>query len=150
MKFKLGKDMMAYGAGAGVGVIVPQILRNYVEPTYGAYIPGIDTTLGVWGKYGTFIPILTGAIALIVPAFAKKLRKKTIKGFMTMYGITSLVQGVMNGAFDSMQPTTRASAAYRPRPTARLQPVRRAASVPRRASRYQATPTGLSQATIVA
>ena len=147
---KLGKvfskDVMVYGAGAGVGVIVPSVLRYYVEPTQGAQVPGTDS-LGVWGRWGTFIPIVTGAAALIVPAFMmKKPKQKNAKSFLTMYGIVALVQGVLNGVWDSypVQPLGRARA-YAPAPAA-LRTIRPVAQL-RNAG---LTPTGLPQRTIVA
>jgi hypothetical protein len=139
-KFKsaFGKDMIAYGAGAGVGIVVPALLQNYVEPTYGPYVPGVDTMLGVWGKWGTFIPIVTGAVALLLPRFAKKLKKKGTKNFLTMYGITSLIVGVVRGAFD--QTTVGARAYARPRGYSAPVALRR----PAMNAGYQSTPTGIS------
>ena len=138
------KDVMAYGAGAGVGVVVPSVLKYYVEPTYGAYVPGIDQTLGVWGKWGTFIPIVTGAIALVVPAFAKRLKAKGVKPFLTMYGITSLLSGVMSGAFDSMVPIPDARARAYGRAPVALRPMARAAPVRMARAGGGLTPTGIS------
>lgn len=148
---KLGKifskDVMVYGAGAGVGVIVPSVLRYYVEPTQGAQIPGTEA-LGVFGRWGTFIPIVTGAVALIAPALMKKAKQKNAKSFLTMYGVVALLQGILNGVWDSYPQGLRAGGrarAYGPAPVA-MRPIRPVAQL----RRSGLTPTGLPQTTIVA
>ena len=93
------KKLVAYGAGAGLGVIFPYALRKYVDQKYPSPLVPI---IGVWGKYGTIVPIATGVAGLIIPIFAKKLVKDpNVKGMLQMYGVTALLSGAMNGLIDS-------------------------------------------------
>lgn len=92
------KTLVAYGAGAGLGIVVPYALKKYVDPSYPSpLIPMI----GVWGKWSTFIPLVTGAGAIFITLFTrKKVKSKNVKGMLAMYGFSSLVGGVMNGLID--------------------------------------------------
>ena len=90
----IDKQTMAVGAGAGIGVVVPWILKEYVDTSYPSPLIG---TLGTWGKWSAFIPIVTG-VAALVPSFTKILNKKrSIKIMLFGYGITSLLSGIFNG-----------------------------------------------------
>jgi hypothetical protein len=92
------KKLVAYGAGAGLGIVVPYALKKYVDPIYPSPLVPI---IGVFGKWSTFIPIVTGVTGLIIPIFAKKLVKDpNVKGMLQMYGVTSILTGTMNGLID--------------------------------------------------
>lgn len=98
---KLGpeqKKLMAYGAGAGLGIVVPFAIKKYIDP---AYPSPLVPTLGVWGKWSTFIPVVTGAGALFITLFTRKyVKSQSKKGMLAMYGFSSLVTGVMSGLTD--------------------------------------------------
>ena len=82
---------VAQGIGAGTGVVIPGILKKYLnEP-----IPVISDFLGVFGKYPTFIPVATGAIAFSVAKFTNLIKDSNTRGMLVFYGITSTLTGIM-------------------------------------------------------
>jgi hypothetical protein len=133
------KTLIKYGAGAGLGIVVPFALKKYVDP---AYPSPLVPMLGVWGKWSTFIPVATGAGALIVTLLMrKKVKNKDTTGMVAMYGFTSLITGAMNGLTDMGylgmgRPRASAANVYNApivRPPARLN-----------GAGAQMTPTGIS------
>jgi hypothetical protein len=137
---KVDKRILAMGAGAGVGVIVPTILKKYVEPSMGAQIPYLNA-LGVWGTWHTFVPLVSGAAAIVVTQFTNLIRNDMISDTLAMYGFAALFSGIISGATESMSLGGRAPVmAMGNRPVARIAP---------RAYNATATQTGISRATIV-
>jgi hypothetical protein len=98
---KLDKKILAMGAGAGVGAIVPTLLKKYVEPTYGASIPYMET-LGIWGTWHVFVPLVSGAAMVVVTQFTNLIRNDTLSDALAMYGFAALFSGIMFGATDSL------------------------------------------------
>jgi len=134
------KYMLSMGAGAGIGVVIPKVLEQYVEPTYGATIPGVDTVLPLpWSRWSVFIPIVTGAGAFVISAFTNIVanKNKMLNDMLGVYGITSLTYGALNGVFS--MPAARARA-----------PVRAMARQIRPQIATGGTPTGISSKVIVA
>lgn len=136
----MDKYILSMGAGAGIGVVIPKVLEQYVEPTYGATIPGLEM-LKNWGRWSVFIPLVTGAGTLIISQFTNFVanKNKMVNDMLGVYGVTSLTYGALNGVFSmSLGARARAPAmAMRPRiPTLRV------GNGP--------TPTGISGTTIVA
>ena len=86
MKLKMDKRLLYIGSGAGLGVVVPSVLRKYD----GVLIP----QLAQWGKYSTFIPISTGVLSILLSRY-KKVKSKTLKSVLFYYGITSTLSGIM-------------------------------------------------------
>lgn len=77
------KEILAYGAGAGLGVIVPFALVKFVDqPTYPS----------IWRKPSVMIPIITGVASIIISR-TKFLKNKNLKKAMMLYGITSTIVG---------------------------------------------------------
>jgi hypothetical protein len=138
---KLDKRILAMGAGAGVGVIVPTLLKKYVEPSYGAQIPYLDA-LGVWGTWHVFIPLVSGAAAIVVTQFTNLIRNDMISDTLAMYGFAALFSGIISGATESLSMPARAGGVMSmgARPVARIAP---------RAYNATATQTSVSRATIV-
>lgn len=138
---KLGpetKKIIAYGAGAGLGIVIPYALNKYVEP---AYPSPLIQYMGPWGKWGTIVPIATGAAGLIIVASKKLVKNANVKGALTMYGITAIIVGALNGLTDAGYLGARARYAA-PR-AAYSAPV-----VVRQANGMNYTPTGISQKVI--
>ena len=129
--------VLSLGAGAGIGVIIPQVLQNYVEPTYGPIIPGLEA-LQNWGRWSVFVPLVAGASTLLVSQFTNWVanKSKVMNDAMGVFGITSLTYGALNGIF-SIPAGLRARAPARARPM-----VTRLATA--------GTPTGISGKVIVA
>jgi len=97
----LDKETMIMGAGAGVGVIQTVVTKQYLDPQFGP-IPVIGTMLPApWGNWSTLGNILIGGIFFGVGAFTDVIKNKsyTVNNFLTIYGITTLVGGIMNGVF---------------------------------------------------
>lgn len=134
----LDKYMLSMGAGAGIGVVIPKVLEQYVEPTYGAIIPGLEA-LQNWGRWSVFIPLVTGAGTFIISAFTNIVasKNKMVNDMLGVYGITSLAYGILNGVFS--MPVARARAPARA-PQQMIRP--QLANGP--------TPTGISGSVIVA
>ena len=134
----IDKYVLAIGAGAGIGVVIPKVLEQYVEPTYGAIIPGLEM-LGNWGKWSVFIPLVAGAGTFLVSQFTTVVasKSKMVNDMLGVFGITSLTYGAVNGIFSMPAARARAPAmGMRPRPVLRVG--------------NGATPTGISGKTIVA
>ena len=106
---RINKDILVMGAGAGIGIIIPAALRKFYP---GQKIPYIGDTLGDWGTYDTFIPLVTGAGTFLISQFTHIIHNDMINDFLAIYGITALATGLLNGIF----PATMSSAA-------RLQPM---------------------------
>lgn len=131
------RKLVAYGAGAGLGIVIPYALKKYLDPAYPSPLVPI---IGVWGKWSTIVPIATGVAGLIIPIFAKKLVKDAnTKGMLQMYGVTSLLTGAMNGLIDMGYLGARAS--YVPRAAPQMSaPV----AVRQAGNGMNYTPTGIS------
>lgn len=87
---KLNKEQKAfipYGIGAGTGVLVPIILKKYVDGT---------TYPNIWQKPSIYIPIVTGIGALII-ANTKLIKKANNKKALVLYGITATLAGLLAG-----------------------------------------------------
>jgi hypothetical protein len=137
---KVDKRILAMGAGAGVGVIVPTLLKKYVEPAIGQYIPYLDA-LGAFGTWHVFVPLVSGAAAIVVTQFTSLIKNDMINDTLAMYGFAALFSGIISGATESMSFKGRAPVmAMGSRPVARIAP---------RAYAPTATQTGISRATII-
>lgn len=118
---KLDKDIMYYGAGAGVGVIQTVLMKEYVDKNFGKF-PFIGNMLpGPWGYWSTFGNILIGGIAFGLSTFTSIIKDKneSVNNFLTTYGISTLIGGIMNGLFPVAMPAARAAT---PRRGLRLAP----------------------------
>lgn len=144
----LDKYILSMGAGAGIGVVIPKVLEQYVEPTYGATIPGLEM-LGNWGKWSVFIPLVAGAGTFLVSQFTNIVanKNKTLNDMLGVFGITSATYGALNGVFSMPSGRARARAPAmtmsRPRPTLRI-------GNRETFKNNGPTPTGISGKTIVA
>lgn len=103
MKKIMNKNEIVMGAGAGVGIIVPEVLDRYVDIN-GAPVP----TWGTWGKWSVLIPLISGAGLFLLGRYTKTF-KGNMKKFTDYYSITTFINGVMRGIFT--QPAPAASAA---------------------------------------
>lgn len=83
---KQQKSFVPYGIGAGTGVLVPIILKKFVD--------GNQTYPSLWQKPSIYIPIVTGIGALII-ANTKMVKKPNQKKMLTMYGITASLAGIL-------------------------------------------------------
>jgi hypothetical protein len=116
-------------------------LKKYVDP---AYPSPLTQYIGVFGKWSTFIPIVTGAGALFITLLTSKhFKKPEIKGAVAMYGFTSLLTGTMNGLIDmgylgGARYTPARAATYAPRMQSAPVVVRQAGNG------MSYTPTGIS------
>jgi len=135
---KISKEMWSLALGPSVGVIVPVVLKQYVEPSQGAQIPGVNSVIPApWCNWSVFIPIVTGAVFFALPFVVKSKKMSTpVKYFLGTSGVTMLVSGVCNGIFTPVAPPARARAAMRTMSTA---PVVRTAGAPAQGF----TPTGM-------
>lgn len=139
----INKEIMIFGAGASVGVIQTIVTKEYVDANFGNF-PGVGDMLPYpWGKWSTFGNILIGGVFFGLTTFTSVIRNKnfTVNGFLQMYGLTTLIGGIMNGIFPGGAPASRASRARRS--GLRISPriVARAGG---------ATPTGIPPVTVVA
>ena len=110
------KETMIMGAGAGVGVIQTVLTKQYIDPQFGP-IPYIGTMLPApWGNWSTLGNIIIGGVFFGVGAFTDIIKNKsyTLNNFLTIYGITTLVGGVMNGVFYGPAMGARARATLAP------------------------------------
>ncbi|MBU0847322.1 hypothetical protein KKH23_09090 [Patescibacteria group bacterium] len=94
---KVNKTVMVCGISASVAIILPWSLRSWVDSVNEPLIPAI----GVWGKYGTFLPITFGGIAVLAALFMKR-AKPAVKQGLGIFGTISVLGGVLNGITDSM------------------------------------------------
>jgi len=82
------KSFVPYGIGAGTGVLVPIILKKFVD--------GDTAYSSLWQKPSVYIPIVTGIGALII-ANTRFVKKKDYKKALTLYGITAGLAGILAG-----------------------------------------------------
>lgn len=123
---KISRTIMTTGAGAGIGVIQTIVFKEYIDPNFGP-IPGIGTVLPYpWGNWSTFGNILIGGVVFGLSQFTKVIKNKDLNNFLTIYGISVLIGGIMNGVFPGA-PAARAGA--RARAPVRLAPRGRGATV---------------------
>jgi len=133
---KVDKESLIMGAGASVGVIQTIVMKEYVDPQFGN-IPYIGGMLPApWGRWSTLGNIVIGGVFFGLSQFTRIIEDKSYaaNSFLKLYGITTLVGGIMNGIF----PGTAAARLSAPRAGGiRLtgRPVARAAST--------LTPTGI-------
>ncbi len=141
MRFE--KRILAMGAGASVGAIMSPVLKKYVEPMIGTQVPYLNT-LGVWGTYHVFVPLVTGAASLVITQFTDWISRKHafINDSLAMYGFAALFSSLITGFVES---TPGAGL----RMSTNRQIVRSAAVTPVLGNGMQ-TPTGISNKTIVA
>ena len=139
----LDKYILSMGAGAGIGVVIPKVLEEYVEPTYGPIIPGLES-LQNWGRWSVFIPLVAGAGTLVVSQFTNVIanKSKMMNDMLGIFGVTSLTYGALNGVFSMSTNGNGARARVARAPMTRARPVMRVGN--------GATPTGISGKTIVA
>ena len=146
---KIDRDVLACGAGAGIGVVIPEVLLNYVEPTYGATVPGVDAVIPApWNRWSVFVPLITGIPALLAGMFYRS----NYSGFLFGYGVASTANGALRGIFN--MPSSRArmrSPARQIRPVARVQHRQVQPMMGSRPKgRVSPTATGISDKVIVA
>lgn len=137
---RIDRTTMVMGAGAGVGVIQTVLTKEYIDPTFGP-IPFVGQYLPYpWGNWSTFGNIVIGGICFGVATFTNVFsRKPEIGNFLSVYGITTLIGGFMNGIFPGTAPLRAAA------------PALRAAVAPSMApSVAPITPTGIPPTTILA
>lgn len=94
---KVNKTVMVCGISASVAIILPWSLRSWVDSVNEPLIPAI----GVWGKYGTFLPITFGAVSVLAALFMKK-AKPAVKQGLGIFGTISVLSGILNGVTDSI------------------------------------------------
>jgi hypothetical protein len=141
-KLKIDKATMTFGAGAAVGITQAYLMREYVDqygpiPFLGDFIPP------PWNYWSTLGNIIVGGSLFGVSQFVKGI-KGDMKGFLAVYGLTTLVGGVLNGVFPGPHTVrTRATRRLAPRPTLRARPQRRV-------QMKQPTPTGIPPTQILA
>ena len=87
------KEIVAYGIGAGVGITLPVVLKNWVDNK----VPVTNT----WLKPSTIIPLATGVFSIVVSRYTKLVKKKNQKNFLLMYGITTGLTGLLAGLTDA-------------------------------------------------
>jgi len=146
MRFE--KETMVMGAGAGVGVIQTVLTKQYVDPQFGP-IPYIGTMVPApWGNWSTLGNIIIGGIFFGLGGFTDIIKNKnyTLNSFLTIYGVTTLVGGIMNGIFYGPALGARARA---PAARARLTTTARRALAPF-ARVAPDTPTGVPTGKILA
>lgn len=88
---KINKDLLYYGAGAGIGAAIPTILKKYDGQIFD----------GPWGTYSTLIPMATGGLG-IAASLLPYIRNADIKHLLFAYGITAFVTGILNGSLNSL------------------------------------------------
>jgi len=108
------KETLMLGAGAGIGVIQTVAFKQYLDPMYGN-VPYIGDMLpDPWGKISVLGNILIGGIAFGLTQFTSVVESKNydLNQFLKIYGITTLIGGIMNGAMYGSSVSAR-SAGYR-------------------------------------
>ena len=76
MKLKLGKEKIALGAGAAIGVTQVIVMKEYVDKNYGP-IPYLGGALPYpWGNWSTLGNIIIGGVALGITQATKLLKGK--------------------------------------------------------------------------
>lgn len=97
----LDRHTLIIGAGASVGVIQTVLFKQYIDPNYGK-IPFLgDYIPAPWGYWSTGGNIIIGGILFAITSFTDLInnRSPNANDFLQMYGLTTLVGGVMNGVF---------------------------------------------------
>lgn len=154
MKIKaqnLDKKTLIIGAGASVGLIQTVLFKQYIDPQYGK-IPYIGDMLpDNWGYWSTGGNIMIGGILFAVTSFTSLISKKSAiaNDFLQIYGLTTLVGGVMNGLFYTGPLSARAKAAS----AIRGAPMRLAPRMANNGARIMQTapmtPTGIPAVTVL-
>lgn len=134
----IDKAIMIPAAGAGVGVAYTLLSKKYLDP-YGN-VPVIGDMMPVgWGTWSSLGGILIGGITFGVSMFTNVVKNQgySLYSFLTVFGFTTLVGGIMNGLFPG---TTTARAGMRLTPRARTYA---RSAVARTASMAPITATGV-------
>lgn len=74
-------------AGIGTGIIIPYLLKKYVDP-------GAQPPIAGW-PWSWVVPLVTGPLSLIL-LYMGKVKKTTMKDFLRAYGISTTIFGLMN------------------------------------------------------
>lgn len=92
---RIDKTLMVNGAGATVGLVQTVFTKEYLTG-----IPYIDTIIPYpWNQWNSLGNILIGGTAFILSQFTNLIRNNNLNAFLSMYGITALIGGIMNGLF---------------------------------------------------
>jgi len=98
LKLKPGKKTVTMGAGAGVALV-----QTFLTRKFATNVPFIGDILPTnWGQWNTLGNILIGGVAYglaLNAKYFKKKKKADLKNFLTIYGMTLVVGGIMNGLF---------------------------------------------------
>ena len=103
------KQTVIIGAGASVGVIQTVAFKQYVD-NYGNFPLIGDMMPYPWGKWSTLGNILIGGVLFSITQFTHIIANKNydVNSFLKIYGMTTLIGGLMNGIFPSpVQMTAR-------------------------------------------
>lgn len=96
---RMSRDVMINGAGAGVGVVWTVLSKQYIDTQFGP-IPFIGGMLPhPWGNWSTLGSILMGGIFFGVSQFTGVIKNSSLNNFLTYFGLTTLIGGIMNGLF---------------------------------------------------
>jgi hypothetical protein len=85
------KTFIPYGIGAGVGVLVPIVLKKFVD--------GNSTYPSIWQKPSIYIPIVTGIGAIFIGSYTKMIKKENTKKSLILYGITASLAGILSAIY---------------------------------------------------
>jgi hypothetical protein len=91
----MDKKLLIMGAGAGTGVLVPVLMRKYIDPKYPAGVAGI--------KLSVLVPIVTGAAGIGIGMFTKLIKNDTLNNFIIMYGFTAIFGGIATYATENFR-----------------------------------------------
>lgn len=96
---RINKELIANGTGCGIGVVQTVVTKQYLGgvPFFDQFIPY------PWNQWGSLGNILIGGILFAISQGTSWVRNFEIKSFLTMYGMTTLVGGLMNGIFPATQ-----------------------------------------------
>jgi len=98
---KIDKGLMIPATGAAVGTVWVVTSKAYIDSNFGP-MPFIGTYIpSPWNYWSTGGSIVIGGILFGLGAFTNIIKKKnaTINTFLTTFGITALVGGILNGVF---------------------------------------------------
>lgn len=111
------KQFAAVGIGAGIGTAQTWVLREYIDPTYGAVIPQI----GGWGTLSSIFGWGLGGILTVlgIAGYYNKgpVRSDVATSGLVSYGVPALIGGICSGIWP-VAPPLRAVAPRMVRPTA--------------------------------